>query len=69
MEENEMDVVCLFYCEKWPYLLENPINLNHKMRENEQASCYASSTDRGIHHGLTVVPSGHFALLILINPG
>jgi len=39
------------------------------MRENEQANCYASTTDRGIHHGLIVVRSGHFALLILVNPG
>jgi len=61
MEERKMewgDEWDVFYCWGMPYLLEDTINLSHTMRENNEISSYASTTDQGIHHGQTVGLAG-----------
>ena len=45
----------LFQQPRHTLFIKNQINLNHTMRENEEARSYRSATDHGIQHGLTVV--------------
>jgi len=40
------------------FIYKNPINLSHTMRKNKDISSYASTTDRGIHHGQIIVLAG-----------